>query len=204
MTQPCLLAFDTSGPWCAAAVMRGDSILASRMETMARGQAERLMPLLAETLAEAAVALDDLAALAVGIGPGNFTGIRLAVSAARGLALARGLPAIGVSSLEALAEGQPRPVLAVLDARRGAVYAQRFDPGHDGAPGLIADPATLPGCLPRIGDVAGAVSPDTPIAERIARVALTRIGTAPARPAPLYLRAADAAPPRDPAPAILP
>src|SRR6056297_2365432 len=77
-----ILAFDTSAAHCAAAIVSGDTILARRDEEMARGQAERLMPLLAELLAEAGLAWSDLAALGVGTGPGNFTGIRIAVAAA--------------------------------------------------------------------------------------------------------------------------
>jgi len=78
---PVLLAFDTSAAHCAAAVLAGDAIRVERREPMARGQAERLMPLLEEVLAEAGLGWHDLDALAVGIGPGNFTGIRIAVSA---------------------------------------------------------------------------------------------------------------------------
>ncbi len=170
---------------------------------MAKGQAERLMPLVAETLGEAGIAMEALDAIAVGVGPGNFTGIRLSVAAARGLSLSLGIPAIGVTSLEALAEGAPRPVLALLDARRGAVYAQLFAPGGAEPPALVEDPALLPAGLPRVGEGPEAAPAAMPLAEAIGRVALSRIGQPAARPAPLYIRPADAAPPRDPAPAIL-
>ena len=81
-----LLAFDTSGPHCAAALLLGDA-LHLRVDDMARGQAEHLMPMLEEMLAEAHMRWRDLDAIGVGVGPGNFTGIRISVSAARGLAL---------------------------------------------------------------------------------------------------------------------
>ena len=86
---PLVLGFDTSAAHCAAALLSGGTCLAARHEEMAKGQAERLMPLIAELLEEAGAATGDLAAIGVGIGPGNFTGIRISVSAARGLAAAR-------------------------------------------------------------------------------------------------------------------
>jgi tRNA threonylcarbamoyl adenosine modification protein YeaZ len=113
------LGFDTSAAHCAAALVMGDRLLVQRHEDMARGQAERLMPRLEEVLRAEGLGWSDLSAIGVGIGPGNFTGVRIAVSAARGLALALGIPAIGVSTLEALAEGGPRPLTEREDARRG-------------------------------------------------------------------------------------
>lgn len=196
-SDPVILAFDTSAAHCAAALLRGGRIVAAVAEPMAKGQAERLMPLLAEVLAGAGIGWADLDAVAVGIGPGNFTGVRIAVAAARGIALAAGIPAIGVSTLEALALDAPRPVTAVADAKRGAFYAQSFGP--DGAPALVE---ALP-AGPLVGEVAGVLPPTWPLAEAIARIAATRLGTPQPRPAPLYLRPADAAPPRDPPPVIL-
>ena len=86
-SDPLVLGFDTSAAHCAAALVRGDEIFASKALQMSRGQAEHLMPLLEEVLASAGVSWSDLDAIGVGIGPGNFTGIRISVSAARGLAL---------------------------------------------------------------------------------------------------------------------
>ena len=88
-----ILAFDTSAAHCAAALLLPDSLIL-RLEPMEKGQAERLMPMLEDVLAEGGLAWSDLKALAVGTGPGNFTGIRIAVSAARGLALGLGIPAV--------------------------------------------------------------------------------------------------------------
>ena len=89
---------------------------------MDKGQAERLMPLLAEVLAEAQVDYAGLSAIGVGTGPGNFTGVRISVAAARGLALGLGIPAIGITGFEALAAGLPDDVVTLLDARRGALW----------------------------------------------------------------------------------
>ena len=181
---------------------------------MGRGQAERLMPLLQEVLAEAGCTAGAVQAIGVGTGPGNFTGIRISVSAARGLALALGIPAIGVTAFEALAEAAPGPVLTAVDARRGLVYLA----GPDGPlPGPML-PADLPAALCGSGlDVIGAEAaslaartggaardPALGTAEAIARVALSRIGQDLPRPAPLYLRPSDAAPPSDPPPVLLP
>lgn len=193
-----ILAFDTSAAHCAAALLLGDRVWL-KTEAMEKGQAERLMPLISDLLAEAGVALADVTAIAVGTGPGNFTGVRIAVAAARGLALGLGVPAIGVTRLEALAYGLPRPVTVVEDARRGEVYVQRFDASGPGEARIVAAEG-----LVTEGAVAGRDGLDSlPIAEAIARIALTRVGSVQPRPAPFYLRGADAAPPSDPPPVIL-
>src|SRR5690606_33266093 len=113
-----ILAFDTSAAYCAAVLLSGGTILAARHEEMLRGQAERLMPMLEEMLAAQGIGWRDVAAFAVGTGPGNFTGLRVAVAAARGLALSTGRPAFGVDGFAARAEGAPRPALVAIAAPR--------------------------------------------------------------------------------------
>jgi tRNA threonylcarbamoyl adenosine modification protein YeaZ len=212
-----VLAFNTAGPYVCAAVLRGPDVLAHTIEDLSRGQAERLMPLLEETLAATGVGWDALDLLGVGIGPGNFTGIRISVAAARGLALALERPAIGVSGLDAQAADLPRPCLATVAARRGGIYVQLHDtdPGIFHPPALLAEDALngalFPRGIPVTGDGAealaartgGPVLAPTPLAIGIARLALLRADAAPGRPTPLYLRAADAAPARDRPPPIL-
>lgn len=170
---------------------------------MQKGQAERLVPMLEEVLAEAGISWQDLRRVAVGTGPGNFTGVRISVAAARGLSLALGIPAIAVTRLEALAHGLPRPLSVIEDARQGAVYLQRFAAEGDGAALLVPAGDRLPSG-PATGSAAGpeALPPAMPIAEAIARIAATRPPGPP--PAPFYLKGADAAPPSDPPPVILP
>ena len=213
-SEPLLLAFDTSAAHCAAALLRGQTLLGARAEPMARGQAERLIPLLEEVLAGAGVGWRDLDALAVGTGPGNFTGIRIAVAAARGLALGLGRPAIGVSVPEARAEGMERPLCVVEQAPRGQVCMQRFDPDAS-APRLVAltELAGHAASLPLAGSAAQEAhdltgqplrAPRYPLAEGIARVAVARLGSAQPRPAPFYLRPPDAAPPAEAPPVLLP
>jgi tRNA threonylcarbamoyl adenosine modification protein YeaZ len=205
-----VLGFDTSAAHCAAAVVSGNRLLTARLDEMQTGQAERLMPLLAEVLAEAGAGWRDLAALGVGTGPGNFTGVRIAVAAARGLALGLGIPAIGVTLFDALALDQPPGTLVALDARRGALWL--------GAAGLPPCQATLDSLPPQaLGrDVTGHLAPQIalrtggralpqtlPLAAAIARIANARRSLPQPRPAPLYLRPADAAPSSDPPPVIL-
>lgn len=182
--------------------MRGGEVLASAEEPMAKGQAERLLVLCEELLSEAGMGWGDLDAIGVGIGPGNFTGIRIAVSAARGLALGLGIPAVGIDAFDTLQLGQDGPCACAVDARREQVYLQGF-----GNPALAA-PATYDGgALPEfdgglIG--AGGQAPVFPMAVALAHLAAARFETAQPRPAPLYLRPADAAPARDAPPVILP
>ena len=187
-----ILAFDTSAAHCAAALLSGDRILGTVHEPMEKGQAERLMPLLEHLLAGHGHGWGDLTALAVGTGPGNFTGVRIAVSAARGLALGLGIPAVGVTALEAMANGHPRPVTVSVDARRDEIYQQTFT-GTGPLPAAIAPGPALTAPL----------SPEA-LTAAIARIAAARLHEPQPRPAPFYLRPADAAPPSDPGPVILP
>ena len=203
--DPCILAFDTSAAHCAAALLSGGRVVAEAYEPMEKGQAERLLPLCQEVMARAGLALADLDAVAVGTGPGNFTGVRIAVAAARGLALSLGVPAIGVTRLEALAEGLARPVTVIEDAKRGEVYVQRFDAGGAGEAGLRGAGDDLPdGAVTGSAAGAGALPPAMPLHHAIAVIAARRFGTEQPRPAPFYMRGADAAPPSDPPPVILP
>ena len=129
--KPLILAFDTSAAHCAAALLSGGEVIGAVHEEMAKGQAESLFPILESVLKDAGVNFQDLSALGVGTGPGNFTGVRISVSAARGLALSLGIPAVGVSLLEAAAFGTDGPVITAFDARRNAVYFQGFETPYE-------------------------------------------------------------------------
>ncbi len=131
-----VLAIDTALAACSAAVLdtTGGGILASESLAMTRGHAEALIPLLARLMQRAGMAFTDLDRIAVTTGPGSFTGLRVGISAARGIALAAGIPAVGLSTLQAyaaphLAEDSTMPVIAVIDARHDHVYLQVFGPG---------------------------------------------------------------------------
>jgi tRNA threonylcarbamoyl adenosine modification protein YeaZ len=201
-----VLAFDTSAAHCAAALLLPDGRVLTRHEPMEKGQAERLMPLLEDLLHEAGLGWPDLTRLAVGTGPGNFTGVRISVAAARGLALGLWIPAIGITRLEALAYGLPRPITVVEDARRSQIYVQAF--GTEMSEALLLDGSDLVHVVETAhvtGSAAGpaALPAAVPLAEAMARLAAARPLPQP-RPAPFYLRGADAAPPSDPPPVILP
>jgi tRNA threonylcarbamoyladenosine biosynthesis protein TsaB len=123
-----LLAIETATECCSVALLAGARLI-ERSELAPRRHAELVLPMCDEVLAEAGLARRDLGVLAVGRGPGAFTGVRLAVSAAQGIALALGIPVVPVSSLAALAMQAPDDdgdVLAVIDARMGEVYAGFF------------------------------------------------------------------------------
>jgi tRNA threonylcarbamoyl adenosine modification protein YeaZ len=98
-----LLSFDAASTACSAAILADGRIVAERFEAMERGQAEVLVPMIADVLAQADKTLEDIDALAVTIGPGAFTGIRIGLAAAHGLALARKIPSIGLTTFEAVA-----------------------------------------------------------------------------------------------------
>ncbi len=185
-----LLAFDTSAAHCAAALFCDGRVVATHVDEMARGQAEHLMPMLEDFLARKGKDWSDLTRIGVGIGPGNFTGIRISVAAARGLALGLGIPAIGVSTLDALQHLHPGATTAV-PAPRDMIYAQT--PGSE--PSLLA-----------ASDVPDAVFSDDPHAliAALAEVAASAEAAKADRPKPLYIKPADAAPARDTAPVILP
>lgn len=199
---PLILGFDTSAAHCTAALVAGDKVVQHAVEPMAKGQAERILALCEELLTASGKAWADLQAIGVGIGPGNFTGIRIAVSAARGVALGLGVPAVGVSNFDALRLGQADPCACAVDARRDQVYLQGFGNAQLCEPQVFDADQLPPFTGPLIG--ANGQPPAYPVAVAIAKIAAQRFKTETARPAPLYLRAPDAAPARDRAPVILP
>lgn len=188
-----ILAFDTASAHCAACLITDDKVIV-RVDQMAKGQAEHLMPMLEAVLAENGLTWADLDAIGVGTGPGNFTGIRISVSAARGLALGLKIPAVGVTHLEAQVYGLPRPVTAKVAAPREHVYVQTF--ADDLGPAELVSAECAENAPPII-------TPKLMI-QNIAQITRRRAAHNPDRPAPYYVRAADAAPPRDAPPIILP
>ena len=128
-----LLAFDTQGPLLSAVAAEGCAVVVERAEAAERGQADRILPLLEEVLALAGWGWRSFELLAVTVGPGGFTAIRTGIAAARALALALDRPAIGIGTLEAMAEAAvdlagPGPLLVLKDLRREQLAAQSFAP----------------------------------------------------------------------------
>jgi tRNA threonylcarbamoyladenosine biosynthesis protein TsaB len=142
-----LLALETSGEFCSVALSSAAGTFARHVHCPAR-HTETLLPLCDEVLVEAGIPIHALEAVAFGAGPGAFTGVRIAASAAQGIALARQLPVVAVCSLMALARGGWRTTrltrqISVLDARRGEVYWGAYEFNSDGALVQVVVPATL-------------------------------------------------------------
>ena len=200
-----VLALDTCLFACSAAVVRDGELLARRIDPMARGHQERLAPLVQEVMAQAGLGFEALDRIGVTVGPGSFTGLRVGLAFAKGLSAALSIPAVGVGSLEALAQPFSGRVLAVLDAKRGQVYLQAF---ADGAALSAPDALPLEIAAARVVEFApqvmvGTGAPLLAAVRPAARiepldhtdplaVALVAAARAPVPPRPLYLRAPDA------------
>jgi tRNA threonylcarbamoyl adenosine modification protein YeaZ len=210
-----LLAIDTALDACSVGVA-GVAGVVTRSEVIGRGHAEVLMGLIAAALAEAGLAVSDIARIAVTVGPGSFTGLRIGIAAARGLALVTGAEVVGIGTLAVHAE-EARfhrgavPVLALIAAGRGEVYGALVSPdGREDVPPAVASPAYFAafadGGVVLAGSGADMVAALAPGAERrIAHrhaapdiAALCRLGMrAPAADGPVrpvYLRPPDAKP----------
>lgn len=141
-------AFETSTEWCSVALWL-DGEITGIEELAGNRQSERVLPMLEKLFTMKNIAASHLDAVAFGAGPGSFTGLRIACGVAQGIAHARGIPAIGVSTLESIAEesGEER-VLTCLDARMGEVYCsaheRRDGRWHEVIPALCAAPAAVP------------------------------------------------------------
>ena len=212
-----LLVIDTAAEACSVGISIEGRPPILLSETIGRGHAERLLGMVAEAMDAAGLAFAELERIAVTVGPGSFTGVRVGIAAARGLALVVGCPVAGIGSLAVHAEKAralvgPHPVFAALDARRGEVYGQAF--AADGSPLGEAEVGSPAGFAARLGGdvllagsgaslVAAALggASETRIVHRDVAAdlaALVRLGLAApppdAAPRPLYLRPADAKP----------
>lgn len=222
--DPIILAFDTSAAHCAVALLKGNDILTEQVDLMAKGQAEHLMPMIETMMSANGIGFEDLGAIAVGVGPGNFTGIRISVAAARGLAMGLGIPAVGVSNFDVMLGNSTAkgPVLVSVQAPRDQAYVQQYRGGvpfdaprqieTSAPPGELAvDGLSVIGfAADKIAHALGAdhhAKPLQDVPTRIARKAQQVLASAPGdliRPVPLYVRPADAAPQKNQAPVILP
>jgi tRNA threonylcarbamoyladenosine biosynthesis protein TsaB len=220
-----ILAIDTALDACAAAVLDTEAgrLIARESLPMKRGHAEALMPLIARVVKQAGISFAALDRIAVTTGPGSFTGLRVGLSAARGIALAAGKPVVGLTTLTAYAaavvsESGQHPIISAIDARHDQVYFQvvsgdagslirpRVAPVEEaleasrfGAPLLVGNAANIlaarwPVGAPPPVQINAQPAPD--IAWVAWLGAAVEPATAPARP--YYLRAPDAKPQTDP------
>src|SRR4051812_23746860 len=136
-----ILAFDTTMAACSVAVWRDGATVAARHAPMERGQAEALMPLVDVCMKDADVAFDTLTRIAVTVGPGSFTGVRVGLAAARGFGLALKIPVIGATTGEVLAHGAASDgtIVSLIDTKRGDFYVEAFR--ADGA--RLLEPSVL-------------------------------------------------------------
>ena len=223
------LALDTTMGACSAALAipaktGGDQSprIISRYEARAKGHAEAIVPMIAQTMEEAGLTFTDLEKLAVTVGPGTFTGVRIGVATVRGLALATGLPIVGLTSLDVMAhqawrviapEQRPHGIAVAVDARRNELYTAIYegleqsvsdpqallpeDAAHLVPEGICAvgSGATL---LQKAADALGkpittALADLQPSAVALAELAINRV-PAGQQVSPLYLRPPDAKP----------
>ncbi len=158
-----LLAIETAGSACSAALVRGDRVVAAERRALRHGHAEVLLPVIDRVMAEAGLAAGDLDVVAAAVGPGGFTGIRVGLAAAYGIALAARAMTIGVSSFEAVAAvvagaacGDDRVLLVALDSRRDDLYVQFFAPGSS-APLAAAQSLSPADLADRVAAITGRV-----------------------------------------------
>ena len=219
-----ILALETSMGACSAAVLPGDGETRApfvRQEAMERGHAEALMPMVAKVMVDAGLEFADLDLIAATTGPGSFTGVRIAIAAARGFALVTDAKLFGIDSLSVMARvardsgtAREEPLAVAADARRGMLYLGLYDAQarkHEGPLLIAPDDAaamlprklriavgsgasTLAAVAARRGQVIEAVLPELqPSAAALAEIALESDETTPIL-RPLYLRPPDAKP----------
>jgi tRNA threonylcarbamoyladenosine biosynthesis protein TsaB len=210
-----VVGFDTATPAVSVAVHDGERVVAQASAADGRRHGELLMPMIAKVLADAGVSRADLSAVAVGVGPGPYTGLRVGVVTARVLGAVLGIPVHGVCSLDVIAAAVTPPAgrefLVATDARRKEVYWARYDgAGHRLEGPLVGPAAAIPGAADAL--VAGAggqlypesfgevIEPAYPAARTLCGIVAAQLAAGqPASAAePLYLRRPDAKEPGRP------
>ncbi|MBR9972963.1 tRNA (adenosine(37)-N6)-threonylcarbamoyltransferase complex dimerization subunit type 1 TsaB [Magnetospirillum sulfuroxidans] len=210
-----ILALDSAGSACSSALWRDGVVVARRFAAMARGQSEALIPMVQAVMDEAGCAFGQVDLLAVSVGPGAFTGIRIGLSAARALALAAAKPLAGIATTEAIAaaipagERQDHTVMVVVDSRRAELWVQVFSadlvalgPIQALLPEQAALAVSASGPVILAGDGAAQVAHLLPGARlastdgfvdavQVAQLAAARWPAGVLAPEPLYLRPAD-------------
>ncbi len=203
-----LLALDTSGPFCSTALLKQDGSTTERSDEIGRGHAEHLMPMLEELLEKQSDSWADINVIACTTGPGSFTGLRVGLAAARGLALGLNCPCIGVTVFEAFSYGISDGLAVTIDARRGEIWMQLFDGETHGS--LAVKVEQVHEFIPAdVGQLIGSGAPlvaemsdrftvindkASPPISAVAKIASGRKLEGAEKPKPLYLRSPDAKP----------
>jgi tRNA threonylcarbamoyl adenosine modification protein YeaZ len=209
-----LLAFDTATPATTAAVHDGERVLAEVTTVDARRHGEVLMPSITDVLGQAGATTDDVTAVAVGTGPGPYTGLRVGLVTARVLGSALGVPVYGLCTLDAIAHAATGPAagrefLVATDARRKEVYWARYCAAGQRLHGPeVGPPASMDPSVPAAGEgpwlypaaFGERLEPRFPSAASLASSIAARLRTGPISlpPEPLYLRKPDARVPGPP------
>ena len=196
-----ILALDTCLSACAGAIVKNGVVLAKAIEPMQRGHQERIAGMTEALMAQASVGFSELDRIAVTVGPGSFTGLRIGLAFAKGLSVALDIPCAGVGVLDVLGRKTGGgSSLVVLDARGGQVHCQAFDGGLPVGPAMTLDVGAAaqlraPDLL--IGDGASLLAAAFPLARQIipeacdpAIVAALGAAEPPPPPNPVYMRAA--------------
>jgi len=197
-----LLALDTSANFVSVALVDETRTFAYLEEEMERGQAESLMPMIEGILKKAQKTMADVQGIAVTVGPGSFTGVRIGLAAARAFGLALNIPVYGVTCFEVWAYHLGRACKVVLDSKRDDYFVQGFDAeGQPVTEPEILSTEKLKAQMPFVAVGTGAqnlsqeigceaIFKISPVAVAAARIALSRLNT-PLPPKPLYMREAD-------------
>lgn len=197
-----LLAIDTSSSLVSVALLMGKRNVRFREQEMERGQGEALVPMIQELFESAHLTMKDLTGVAVAVGPGSFTGVRIGIATARAIAMALNIPVYGVTNFEAYSYSLTKPVTVVLDSKRDDYFVQKFDANGLalGSP-KITTAKQLKKSLPFVAVGSGAnklageidckvLNKISPTAVSVGRIALSRLDH-PMPASPLYLREAD-------------
>ncbi len=217
MSRDILLGLDTSGPHCAVSLWHNGETILDRTVEMKRGQAEKILGLAQDLLIEADLNFNDVTCLAVGVGPGNFTGIRIAVAAARGLALSSKLPIISVSTFDlnrAEVVDRDERYIVTVAAPQDKLYTQMYDAGRPVGQARLAnlDDIDTDGIAFAVGPLSERIHtfahpvPETSVSSRLGLMsghAFRTFGYPKDAPKPLYIKPADAAPSKDQPPKLL-
>lgn len=197
-----ILSLDTSSSAVSIALQDDKNVLAFYEQVMDRGQGEALVPIIQQVLAQAQKEPTEITGVAVAVGPGSFTGVRVGLSTARGIGLALNVPVYGVTNFESSAYDTLKSVKVILDTKRGDYFTQDFDEtGHPKGGPTIQSSENLKQYLPftAVGDGAEKLAEEigcdvffktTASAVSIGKIAISRIDN-PLPPEPLYLRDAD-------------